>query len=76
MICEAKRQTERKLKVIQTNNEKEYVAIDVFLNNEEVVHERSSAHSHESNELSERLNRTLKIMVRDMLISSDLSSSM
>jgi hypothetical protein len=76
MIREAERQTERKLKVIRTDNEEEYVAIDVFLNHEEVVHERSPAHSHESNELSERLNRTLETMVRDMLISSDLPSSM
>jgi hypothetical protein len=76
MICEAKKQTRRKLKVIRTDNEEEYVAIDVFLNNEEVVHERLSAHSHESNELSERLNRTLETMIRDMLTSSDLSSSM
>jgi hypothetical protein len=76
MVRKAKRQTERKLKVIRTNNEEEYVAINVFLNNEEIVHERSSAHSHESNELSERLNRMLETMIRDMLISSDLSSSM
>jgi hypothetical protein len=76
MIHEAERQTKRKLKVIRTNNEEEYVAIDVFLNNKEIVHERLSAHSHESNELSERLNRTLRIMIRDMLMSSDLSSSM
>jgi hypothetical protein len=76
MIREAERQTERKLKVIRTNNEEEYVAIDVFLNHEEVVHERLSAHSHESNELSERLNRTLRTMVRDMLIDSGLPSSM
>jgi hypothetical protein len=76
MIREAERQTRRKLKVIRTDNEEEYIAIDVFLNNEEVVHERSPAHSHESNELSERLNRTLKTMIRDMLISSGLSSSM
>jgi hypothetical protein len=76
MIRKAKRQTERKLKVIRTDNEEEYVAIDVFLNNEEIVHERSSAHSHESNELSERLNRMLRIMIRDMLMSSGLSSSM
>jgi hypothetical protein len=76
MIREAERQTERKLKAIRTDNEEEYVAIDVFLNHEEVVHERSSACSHESNELSERFNRTLKTMIRDMLVSSDLSSSM
>jgi hypothetical protein len=76
MIREAKRQTKRKLKVIRTNNEEEYVAIDVFLNNKEVIHERSSTYSHESNKLSERLNRTLEIMIRDMLMSSDLSSSM
>jgi hypothetical protein len=66
MIREAKRQTRRKLKVIRTDNEEEYVAINVFLNHEEVVHERSSVCSQESNELSERFNRTLKIMVRDM----------
>jgi hypothetical protein len=76
MIREAERQTKRKLKVIRTDNEEEYVAINVFLNNEEVIHERLPAHSHESNELSERLNRTLEIMIRDMLISSDLPSSM
>jgi hypothetical protein len=76
MIREAERQTRRKLKVIRTDNGEEYVAIDVFLNNEEVVHERSPAHSHESNGLSERLNRTLKTMVRGMLMSSGLSSSM
>jgi hypothetical protein len=76
MICKAKRQTRRKLKVIRTNNEEEYVIIDVFLNHEEVVLERLSAHSHKSNKLSESLNRTLEIMIRDMLISSDLSSSM
>jgi hypothetical protein len=76
MIREAERQTERKLKVIRTDNEEEYVAIDVFLNTEEVVHERLPAHSHESNGLSERLNRTLETMIRDMLISSGLSSSM
>jgi hypothetical protein len=76
MIREAERQTRRKLKVIRTDNEEEYVAINVFLNHEEVVHERSSAHSHESNRLPERLNRMLKIMIRDMLMSSDLSSSM
>jgi hypothetical protein len=76
MIREAERQTKRKLKVIRTDNEEEYVAIDVFLNHEEVVHERSPVCSHESNKLSERFNRTLKIMIRDMLISSDLSSSM
>jgi hypothetical protein len=76
MIREAERQTKRKLKVIRTNNEEEYVAIDVFLNNEEIIHERLSTHSHESNKLSKRLNRTLRIMIRDMLISSGLSSSM
>jgi hypothetical protein len=76
MIREAKRQTRRKLKAIRTDNEEEYVAIDVFLNHEEVIHERSSACSHESNGLSERFNRMLKIMIRDMLISSDLPSSM
>jgi hypothetical protein len=76
MIREVERQTRRKLKVIRTDNEEEYVAIDVFLNHEEVVHERSSAHSHELNELSERLNRTLRIMIRDMLVSSGLPSSM
>jgi hypothetical protein len=76
MICKAKRQTERKLKVIRTNNEEEYVIIDVFLDHEDVVHERSSAYSHESNEMAERLNRTLEIMIRDMLASSGLSLSM
>jgi hypothetical protein len=76
MIRKAQKQTRRKLKVIRTDNEEEYVAIDVFLNNEEVIHERSSAHSHESNELFKRLNRILEIMIRDILMSSDLSSSM
>jgi hypothetical protein len=76
MIREAERQTERKLKAIRTDNEEEYVAIDVFLNHEEVIHERSPACSHESNRLSERFNRMLRIMVRDMLVSSGLSSSM
>jgi hypothetical protein len=76
MIREAERQTRRKLKVIRTDNEEEYVAIDVFLNHEEVVHERSPAHSHESNGLPERLNRTLETMVRGMLVSSGLPPSM
>jgi hypothetical protein len=76
MIRKAERQTERKLKVIRTDNEEEYVAINVFLNHEEVVHERLSACSHESNKLSKRFNRTLRIMIRDMLISLDLLSSM
>src|SRR5215213_1648731 len=76
MIREAERQTERKLKVLRTDNAGEYIAIDVFLDHEEAVHERSPAYSHESNGLSERLNRTLGIMVRDMLASSNLSLSM
>jgi hypothetical protein len=76
MIREAKRQTERKLKAIRTDNEEEYVAIDVFLDHEDVVHERSLAYSHESNEIAERLNRTLGIMVRGMLASSGLPLSM
>jgi hypothetical protein len=49
MIREAKRQTKRKLKVIRTDNEEEYVAIDVFLDHEDVVHERSLVYSYESN---------------------------
>src|SRR5215213_4738375 len=76
MIRKAERQTERKLKVLRTDNAREYVAIDVFLDHEEAVHERSLAYSHESNELSERLNRTLEIMIRSMLTSSNLSLSM
>src|SRR5215213_203154 len=76
MIREAERQTERKLKVLRTDNARKYIAIDVFLDHEEAVHERSSAYSHESNGLSERLNRTLEIMVRDMLTSSNLPLSM
>jgi hypothetical protein len=76
MIREAKRQTGRKLKDIRTDNEEEYVAIDVFFDHEDIVHERSPAYSHESNEMTERLNRTLRIMVRDMLASSGLSLSM
>src|SRR5215213_6979714 len=76
MIREAERQTERKLKVLRTDNAREYIAIDVFLDHEEAVHERSPAYSHESNELSERLNRMLGTMVSDMLTSSNLSLSM
>ena len=76
MIREAERQTERKLKVLRTDNMKKYMTIDVFLDHEEAVHERSLVYSHESNELSERLNRTLEIMIRDMLTSSNLSLSM
>jgi hypothetical protein len=76
MIREAKRQTGRKLKVIRTDNGGEYVAIDVFLDHEGVVHERSPAYSHESNGMAERLNRTLGTMVRGMLASSGLPLSM
>src|SRR5215213_5709709 len=76
MIREAERQTERKLKVLRTDNAGKYIAIDVFLDHEEAVHERSLAYSHESNGLSERLNRTLEIMVRGMLTSSNLPLSM
>jgi hypothetical protein len=76
MIREAERQTERKLKVIRTDNGEEYVAINVFFDHEDIVHERSPAYSHESNEMAERLNRTLGIMVRGMLASSGLSLSM
>jgi hypothetical protein len=75
MIHKTKNQTERKLKVIRTNNEEEYMIIDVFLDHEDVVHERSLAYSYELNELVERLNRTLRIIIRDMLTSSDLSLS-
>jgi hypothetical protein len=76
MIREAERQTGRKLKVIRTDNDEEYVVIDVFLDHEDVVHERSLAYSHESNEMAEKLNRMLKTMIRDMLASSGLSLSM
>src|SRR5215213_8116152 len=76
MIREAERQTERKLKVLRTDNTRKYIAIDVFLDHEGAVHERSLAYSHESNGLSERLNRTLEIMVRGMLASSNLPLSM
>src|SRR5215216_4133055 len=76
MIREAERQTERKLKVLRTDNAGEYIAIDVFLDHEGAVHERSLAYSHESNELSERLNRTLGTMIRGMLASSNLPLSM
>jgi hypothetical protein len=41
MIRKAERQTERKLKAIRTDNGEEYVAIDVFLDHEEIIHERS-----------------------------------
>jgi hypothetical protein len=76
MIREAERQTGRKLKVIRTDNEGEYIVIDVFFDHEGIVHERSLAYSHESNGMTERLNRTLGIMVRGMLASSGLSLSM
>src|SRR5215213_2115759 len=76
MIREAERQTERKLKVLRTDNAGEYIAIDVFLDHEGAVHERSPAYSHESNGLPERLNRTLGTMVRGMLASSNLPLSM
>jgi hypothetical protein len=76
MIREAERQTERKLKVIRTDNEEEYVVINVFFDHEDIVHERSLAYSHESNKMAERLNRTLGIMIRDMLASSALLLSM
>src|SRR5215218_239824 len=76
MIREAERQTERKLKVLRTDNAREYIAIDVFLDHEGAVHERSPAYSHESNGLPERLNRTLGTMVRGMLASSNLPLSM
>ena len=39
MIREVERQTERKLKVLRTDNAEEYIAIDVFLDHEGVVHE-------------------------------------
>jgi hypothetical protein len=76
MIREAERQTERKLKVIRTDNEEEYVVIDVYFDHEGIVHERSLAYSYESNGMTERLNRTLRTMIRDMLASSGLSLSM
>ena len=70
MISEAERQTERKLKAIRTDNAKEYLAIDDFL--EGTIHEWIPPYSHESNKLPERFNRTIYTMTRLMLAGTKL----
>ena len=67
IIREAERQTERKLKAVRTNNAEEYIAINTYLEHKDAIHKRSLLYSYELNELSERFNRTIYIIVRLML---------
>ena len=72
MIREVEKQTDRKLKAIRTNNAGKYITIDRTLDKKGIVHERSFSYFHESNGLSERLNRTIVTMTRGMLASFKL----
>ena len=76
MLRKAETLTGRKLKAIRTDNAEEYLAIDSFLDERDAIHEWTPPYSHESNELSERFNRTIMTMARSMFAGTSLPRSL
>ena len=72
IIREAERQTRRKLKVVRTDNAKEYIAINAYLKYKDAIHKRLLLYSYKLNELLERFNRTIYIIVRSTLANIKL----
>ena len=69
-IIRVQRQTGKKVRRLRSDRGGEYLATDLkeFFNSEGIVHEYSPSHSHESNGVAERYNRTITTMARTMLI--------
>ena len=72
MIREAKRQTERKLKAVRTDNAEEYIATNTYRKHKGAIHKQSPPYSYELNRLSERFNRTIYTITRSMLAGTKL----
>lgn len=73
----AERQTDRKLKVFQSDNGGEYSGNDFlsYLKEHGIVSRRACAYTPQQNGVAERMNRTLLNMVRMMLHQSKLPKS-
>ena len=71
----AERQSGRKLKVIRTDNGKEYVNATVkkHLNKHGIVHQKSNAYTPEQNGMAKRANRSIVERARCMLYMAKLA---
>ena len=71
----AENQADTTLKFFRTDQGKEFTGtttITAFFNEHDIIHETTTAYSSSSNDVAERLNRTLFDMVRPMMIKSRL----
>ena len=63
-------QLDRKIKMIRSDREDEYIPLNDYCENKGIIHEMTPPYLPESNGVVERKNRTLKEMMNSLLVSA------